>query len=93
MDRATFRALKCEIAAHATFDQLADLNAQAARLLDARNSHKCPHCGGEKIVRCGRDRAGRQRFRCLKVDETHGCGRTFSALGGSASPQKRKPER
>jgi predicted RNA-binding Zn-ribbon protein involved in translation (DUF1610 family) len=86
MDHVRFETLKREIAAHATVDQLIDLEAQTARLLSERVSealvarravevahdHECPHCGGAKIVRHGRDRAGRQRFRCLKTDDSKG---------------------
>ena len=106
MDHVRFETLKREIAAHATVDQLIDLEAQTARLLSERVSealvarravevahdHECPHCGGAKIVRHGRDRAGRQRFRCLKTDDSKGCGRTFNALSGTAFARMRKPE-
>jgi transposase-like protein len=106
MDHARFDALKQEIAAAATVDQLIDLEAQTARLLSERVSealvarravdiakdHKCPHCGGDRIVRHGRDRAGRQRFRCLKIDAGSGCGRTFNGLTGTAFARMRKPE-
>lgn len=107
MDPARFETLKREIATNATVDQLVDLDAQTARLLAARVSEalisrrsadlsrerKCPHCGGEKIVRHGRDRAGRQRFRCIKIDEAHGCGRTFNALSGTAFARMRQADR
>ena len=106
MDHAHFETLKRQIAESATVDQLIDLEAQTARLLSERVSealvarrsveiahdHKCPHCGGAKIVRHGRDRGGRQRFRCLKIDEGQGCGRTFNALSGTAFARMRKPE-
>jgi transposase-like protein len=98
MDHIRFQTLKREIAAGATVDQLVDLEAQTARLLSERVSealiarrssqvvgaHMCPHCGGAKIVRHGRDRASRQRFRCLRTDDAQGCGRTFNALTGTA---------
>jgi len=67
MHHARFETLKREIAAHATVDQLIDLEAQTARLLservsealvarravDVAHDQKCPHCGGAKIVRHG----------------------------------------
>ena len=34
---------------------------------------RCPHCGGEHIVKKGKDRAGKQRYLCKQ------CGRTFGA--------------
>jgi transposase-like protein len=106
MHHARFETLKREIAAHATVDQLIDLEAQTARLLservsealvarravDVAHDQKCPHCGGAKIVRHGRDRAGRQRFRCLKTNDGKGCGRTFNALSGTGFARMRKPE-
>jgi transposase-like protein len=106
MDHTQFETLKRRIAADATVDQLVDLEAQTARLLSERVSealvarrssevagtHKCPHCGSAKVVRHGRDRAGRQRFRCLKTDDGKGCGRTFNALTGTAFARMRKPE-
>lgn len=106
MDHARFETIKREIADDATVDQLVDLETQAAHLLAARVSEalisrrsadlsrngKCPHCGGDRIVRRGRDGAGRQRFRCLRVDDTLGCGRTFNALSGTAFARMRKPE-
>ncbi|MGD0291997.1 MAG: IS1595 family transposase [Candidatus Binataceae bacterium] len=105
MNHARFETLKREIAATATVDQPVDLEAQTAPLLAVRVSEtlilrrstdlsrerKCPHCGGDRIVRHGRDRAGRQRFRCIKIDEAHGCGRTFNALCGTAFARMRKP--
>ena len=106
MDHAKFETLKREIAADASVDQLIDLEAQTARLLservsealvarrsaDVAHDRKCPRCGGERIVRHGRDRAGRQRFRCLKTDDGKGCGRTFNGLSGTAFARMRKPE-
>jgi transposase-like protein len=106
MDNARFSALKQEIAAAASIDQLIDLEGHAARLLSDRVSEalvarhsiavaengKCPRCGGTRIVRHGRDSAGRQRFRCLKTDAAGGCGRTFNGLTGTAFTRMRKPE-
>ena len=103
MDHARFEKLKQEIATLATVEQLLDLEARTARLLAERVSEalvarqsssieECPHCGGKRIVRHGRDAGGRQRFRCLKTDEAHGCGRTFNGLSGTAFARMRKPE-
>ena len=106
MDRAKFETLTQEIAAQATVEQLLDLETRTARLLAERVSEalvarrsvevardqKCPHCGGAKIVRHGRDGGGRQRFRCLKTDGGNGCGKTFNALSGTAFARMRKPE-
>jgi transposase-like protein len=106
MDRARFETLTQEIAAQAKVEQLLDLETRTARLLAERVSEalgarrsvevsrdqKCPHCGGAKIVRHGRDGGGRQRFRCLKTDESRGCGRTFNGWSGTAFARMRKPE-
>src|SRR5271165_177603 len=106
MDHVRFEMLKREIAAHATVEQLIDLEAQTARLLsegvsealvarravEVAHDQMCPHCAGAKIVRHGRDCAGRQRFRCLKTDDGKGCGRTFNVLTGTAFARMRKPE-
>jgi predicted RNA-binding Zn-ribbon protein involved in translation (DUF1610 family) len=89
MDRARFETLRQEIAVQATVEQRLDLETRTTRLLaervseplvDRRTStvHQCPHCAGTKIVRHGRDGGGRQRFRCLKTDDSQGCGRTFN---------------
>jgi transposase-like protein len=106
MDRARFEKLTQEIVAQATVEQLLDLETRTGRLLAERVSEarvarrsievardqKCPHCGGAKIVRHGRDGGGRQRFRCLKTDGGNGCGKTFNGLTGTAFARMRKPE-
>ena len=43
----------------------------------------CPHCGMQKALKFGRDVRGQQRFRCRSVAEG-GCGKTFTALTGTA---------
>ena len=106
MGHARFETLKREIAAHATVDQLINLEAQTARLLSERvcealvarravevaHDHKCPHCGGAKIVRHGRDPPTGSASVALKTDDGKGCGRTFNALSGTAFARMRKPE-
>lgn len=52
----------------------------------------CPHCGTGDAIKFGRDDRGQQRYRCL-VREGSGCGRTFTALTGTAfSGMKRRDQ-
>lgn len=52
--------------------------------IQARN---CPHCRGINVVLHGKDKNGRQRFRC------RGCRRTFNILTGTPMARARKPEK
>jgi transposase-like protein len=52
-------------------------------------SKTCPHCRGVDVVLHGKDKNGRQRFRCRAV----GCGRTFNILTGTPMARARKPEK
>ncbi len=48
----------------------------------------CPHCGVENAMLHGKERNGRQRFRC-----SLGCHRTFNTLTGTPMARARKPEK
>lgn len=50
-------------------------------------SKTCPHCRGIDVVLHGKDKNGRQRFRC------RGCRRTFNILTGTPMARARKPEK
>lgn len=65
--------------------------AIAARAEGVAAAGVCPCCGGRGAVKHGRDRLGRQRFRCRAAPD--GCGRTFNALTGTPFARMRKPER
>lgn len=43
----------------------------------------CRHCDGQNVIRHGKDKAGRQRYRC------HDCRRTFQERAERHSPQFR----
>lgn len=49
----------------------------------------CSHCRGVDVVLHGKDKNGRQRFRCRAV----GYGRTFNILTGTPMARARKPEK
>lgn len=49
----------------------------------AAQTRVCPHCGRTRAVKFGRDARGQQRFRCRAASEG-GCGKTFTALTGTA---------
>jgi transposase-like protein len=105
MDAARFEDITHEIAADATVQQLVVLEAHvralladrvaealvARRTVELAEVRSCPRCGHRKVVRHGRDAAGRQRFRCLPING-NGCGRTFNALTATAFSRMRKPE-
>lgn len=58
----------------------------------ARSVRACPHCGLEGAAKHGRDRLGRQRFRC-RSKTSGGCGRTFNTLTGTPFARMRMPEK
>ena len=49
----------------------------------------CPHCGAKGAHLHGKDKNGRQRFRCCST----ACRRTFNILTGTPMARARKPER
>lgn len=62
-----------------------------ARRVKAREEGRCcPRCGHHDVVLHGRDKAGRQRFRCRRSADG-GCGRTFNALTGTPFSRMRMP--
>lgn len=58
----------------------------------ARAVRACRHGGLERPTQHGRDRLGRQRFRC-RTKTSGDCGRTFNTLTGTPFAQMRKPEK
>ena len=69
----------------------------AERGLEVRNQkvgeeRTCPHCGSTQSIKFGQDARGQQRYRCVVRDES-GCGRTYTALTGTAfSGMKRRDQ-
>lgn len=53
-----------------------DMASGVAVLEGRRTGNRCPHCGGERVVRNG-SASGLQRYKCRD------CGRTFNALTGT----------
>ena len=69
----------------------------AERGLEVRNQkvgeeRTGPHCGSTRSIKCGQDAHGQQRYRCVIRDE-NGCGKTYTALTGTAfSGMKRRDQ-
>lgn len=72
-------------------DRATDI-ALGARSRDVSSARLCPHCGASGAVKHGRDKLGRQRFKCRKKVFS-GCGSTFNALTGTPLARMRKPEK
>ena len=64
--------------------QFADV-ALARRSASVVAAGTCPRCGSLDVVRYGKDKNGRQRFKC------RGCFRTFNILTGTPMARARKP--
>jgi transposase-like protein len=52
-------------------------------------ARRCPHCRTDGAHLHGKDKNGRQRFRCREA----GCRRTFNILTGTPMARARKPEK
>ena len=72
-------------------DRATDI-ALGARSRDVASARRCPHCGAVGTVKHGRDKLGRQRFKCRKKVFS-GCGSTFNTLTGTPLARMRKPEK
>lgn len=102
MEFQRFEALKSAIRT-ASPDQVLDLETLIAAVASEQlgavslarrtqalvQSRTCPHCQQTDVVLHGKDRNGRQRFRCRAVD----CRRTFNILTGTPMARARKPEK
>jgi len=66
--------------------------AVARRVKALEEGRCCPRCGRHDVVLHGRDKVGRQRFRCRRSADG-GCGRTFNALTGTPFARMRMPEK
>jgi transposase-like protein len=64
----------------------AKLAKRTAATIDART---CPHCLTTRAMLHGKDKNGRQRFRCVNAD----CHRTYNILTGTPMARARKPEK
>jgi transposase-like protein len=53
------------------------------------DSRICPHCATDGATLHGKDKNGRQRFRCSKIE----CNRTYNILTGTPMARARKPEK
>ena len=99
MDLTQFARLKAEIADKTTAAQILELEdvvrvvvarqfadvALARRTAAVVTSGACPRCGNLDVVRYGKDKNARQRFKC------RGCCRTFNILTGTPMARARKP--
>lgn len=99
MDLHQFERLKAEVATRASAAQILELEEIVRRLVASQlaevalarrqafaiTSRQCPRCTSRSVVLHGRERNGRQRFRC------RGCGRTYNTLTGTPMARARKP--
>jgi transposase-like protein len=63
--------------------------ALAKRTIKTTEERTCPHCLTKNATLHGKDKNGRQRFRCANSE----CGRTFNILTGTPMARARKPEK
>lgn len=103
MDGVQFEGLKAAVRADLSVEQCLDLQRVVAAVLSARKGEvalarrreaieqamTCPHCAADGVVKHGRDKAGRQRYRCVAA----ACGKTFNVLTGTPFARMRKPEK
>lgn len=101
MDPRRFKHLKTEISGKATPEQIVDLDEVVRDVLyrqvtEVALVHRteavvekstCPHCDSHDVMLYGRDKNGRQRFKC------RGCRRTYNILTGTPMARARKPEK
>ena len=59
----------------------------ARRTRSMMQTRSCPHCQGNDVVLHGRDRNGRQRFKCRR------CTKTYNITTGTPLARARKPEK
>lgn len=76
------------LVAEAVSVRVADV-ALARRTEAVKADRTCPHCGTEGAVLHGKDKNGRQRFRCRAQE----CRRTFNILTGTPMARARRPEK
>jgi len=100
MERAQFECIKTQVSV-ASAGQILELEdlirraiaQQSTEMALARRTRKtlharcCAHCHGGNIVLHGKDRNGRQRFKC------RGCRRTYNILTGTPMARARMPEK
>lgn len=60
----------------------------ARRTEATMNTRRCPHCTTQGALLHGKDKNGRQRFRCVNVE----CRRTYNILTGTPMARARKQE-
>ena len=96
MEKASFRRLLTRVGSDLSPEQYIELRdhlerieddratdiALGARSRDVSSARRCPHCGANGAVKHGRDKLGRQRFKCRKKVFS-GCGSTFNILTGT----------
>lgn len=106
MDRIRFENLKADLSSSLTPEQCLEVRQLISDVINRyvaffsvveRGTRlaeigACPHCGNERISKDGKDRNGRQRFRCVKVQD-NGCGARFNTLTGTPFARLRHPER
>jgi transposase-like protein len=102
MDTKQFERIKANIA-KTSASQVLDLESfihgfisqQVAEIALARRTNTtieirtCPHCSTDHAMLHGKDKNGRQRFRCINPV----CRRTYNILTGTPMARARKPEK
>src|SRR5664279_82835 len=98
MDPRRFKHLKAEVSGNATPEQIVDLDevvhdvlyrqmaevALVRRTEAAVENRTCPRCGSHDIMLYGRDKNGRQRFKCRDCRRSNR-GKTPASSGGLAA--------
>lgn len=106
MNMKRFTALKAKVIGDLSAEQCVELETLVGEVASARLGEvavarkvrhmaavrRCPLCDGGDVVKHGRDKAGRQRFRCRRT-AAGGCGHTFNALTGTPFARMRMPEK
>jgi transposase-like protein len=101
MEYGRFGQIKDAVSRETSANQLLEIEEVVRRVISARTAEValarrtnvlverrvCVHCSAEQIVLHGKDKNGRQRFRC------RACRRTFNILTGTPMARARKPEK
>jgi transposase-like protein len=99
MDLRQFERLKSEVATRVSAAQILELEDVVRRVVASHVAEialtrrqavtvvarQCPRCSSRQVVLHGKDKNGRQRFRC------RGCKRTYNTLTGTPMARARKP--
>lgn len=83
------RVLELEAVVRSIVQHRAAESRLAHRTQTTLEQRKCPHCATKGAMLHGKDKNGRQRFRCVNNE----CRRTYNILTGTPMARARKPEK